>query len=108
VSEVSDEEVPDVPVVFTLRDAPDASTVALCGDFNGWEHGAILMDRVDQDWTVTVDLEPGRSYRYQFLVDGQWEPERRRGGSSMPDLFETWYSVVTVSPLETASARATV
>ncbi|HYV99713.1 MAG TPA: isoamylase early set domain-containing protein [Gemmatimonadaceae bacterium] len=60
----------DVPVRFTLR-APDAVTVTIVGDFNGWQRDALPLrrSRDGTTWTVDVPLRPGR-YTYAFLVDG--------------------------------------
>jgi hypothetical protein len=64
-----------VDVTFTLPAEVDAETVALCGDFNGWSADEIRLERAgDGTWRATVALEPGRSYRYRYLLDGErWE-----------------------------------
>jgi Carbohydrate-binding module 48 (Isoamylase N-terminal domain) len=64
-----------VDVVFTLPADVGADRVALCGDFNDWSPDAIGCARAtDGTWQVTVALEPGRSYRYRYLLDGErWE-----------------------------------
>lgn len=59
--------------------APGASTVALVGDFNGWDESATPMRRggrgaPEEPWVATVTL-PGerRLFTYAFIVDGtQW------------------------------------
>lgn len=52
---------------------PDAMSVALAGDFNGWDPmGTPLEQTSSGAWTVTIPLQPGR-YEYMFVVDGkQW------------------------------------
>lgn len=64
-----------VKVVFTLPAAIYADEVALCGEFNNWRYDDIKLARDRSgDWHTTVALEPGRAYRYRFLLDGQrWE-----------------------------------
>jgi hypothetical protein len=64
-----------VDVTFTLPAEVHAETVALAGEFNGWSAGDIFLERdSDGSWRVTVPLEPGRSYRYRYLIDGErWE-----------------------------------
>jgi hypothetical protein len=59
-------------VVFYLE-APDARSVALVGDWNGWDAGVDLLVDHDGDgvWQTTIRLVPGNGYRYQFLVDGE-------------------------------------
>lgn len=63
----------DVP--FTLPAEVHADTVALCGEFNDWSAEDIRLQRdSDASWRTTVALEPGRSYRYRYLLDGEhWE-----------------------------------
>jgi len=62
-------------VTFTLPASVDAQEVALCGEFNDWSANAVKLSRNhDQHWQTTLDLEPGRSYRYRYLLDGhRWE-----------------------------------
>jgi hypothetical protein len=52
---------------------PEAMTVALAGDFNGWDPRQTPLEQTTSGaWTVTIPLEPGR-YEYMFVVDGkQW------------------------------------
>jgi 1,4-alpha-glucan branching enzyme len=68
-----------VDVTFTLPADVPAGTVALCGEFNEWSADDIRLARgSDGSWRATVPLEPGRSYRYRYLLDGQrWENDRR-------------------------------
>ena len=64
-----------VDVIFTLPADVAADRVALCGDFNDWSADTIGCARAeDGSWQATVPLEPGRSYRYRYLIDGErWE-----------------------------------
>ncbi len=52
---------------------PGAQSVAIAGDFNGWNPSQTNMERVDGGmWTTTIQLKPGR-YQYMFVIDGkQW------------------------------------
>jgi hypothetical protein len=67
--------IPTVPVIFTLPGEVAAGDVALCADFSGWTAGSIPLQRgSDGAWQVTVPLEPGNSYRFRYLLDGErWE-----------------------------------
>jgi hypothetical protein len=67
--------IPTVPVTFTLPGEVGAGDVALCADFNGWTAGSIPLSRGgDGAWQVTVPLEPGNTYRFRYLLDGErWE-----------------------------------
>ncbi len=49
--------------------APDASSVQLMGEFNGWK-GQAMSKGGDGVWTTTVSLSPG-SHAYKFLVNGK-------------------------------------
>jgi Carbohydrate-binding module 48 (Isoamylase N-terminal domain) len=64
-----------VVVIFTLPAAVQAESVALCGDFNDWSTDATLLELGgDGYWRVAVALQPGRSYRYRYLINGRrWE-----------------------------------
>jgi hypothetical protein len=68
----ADQAAPAVVVRFTLV-AAGARTVAVAGDFNGWDPQGTSL--VDQDGRGTfagsVRLSPG-AHEYMFVVDGQW------------------------------------
>ncbi|MFQ5991620.1 MAG: hypothetical protein ACE5NA_04200 [Nitrospiraceae bacterium] len=50
---------------------PQAKSVAVAGDFNGWMPDRTpLRMTTDGVWTVTIQVKPGR-YRYMFVVDGK-------------------------------------
>jgi hypothetical protein len=49
---------------------PDARTVQVAGDFNGWNPTQTSLAQLSSGaWAVTLPLEPGR-YKYKFVVDG--------------------------------------
>ncbi len=51
---------------------PEAESVAIAGDFNGWNPGLTPLRRSSNGlWTFTIPLKPGR-YQYMFSVDGRW------------------------------------
>lgn len=59
--------------------APQAHSVVLIGDFNGWGSAAEvkLAPLGDGTWSVTVPLPAGR-YQYAFLIDGRrWVTDPR-------------------------------
>lgn len=98
------EDTPAVPspetqiyVQFTLE-APDASSVAVAGDFNEWEAEYVLSD-VDGNgtWTGRVPVGPGL-HEYMFVVDGsEWttDPHADRYAE---DGFGNRNAVLAVSP----------
>jgi hypothetical protein len=65
-------------VQFSLKiNDNKAHTVAIAGDFNGWNPQANLLEDPEGDgiWTGTLKLEPGR-YEYMFVLDGEkWFPD---------------------------------
>ena len=82
------------PFQFVLV-APQASSVALVGDFNDWDPARSPMQTAQGVWATTVPLAPGR-YRYAFLVNGvEWraDPGAPR---ARDDEFGTPSSVITV------------
>ena len=52
-----------------------ADTVTLVGDFNNWDDKATPMKRQKNgDYTVTLELETNREYRFRYCIDGsKWE-----------------------------------
>ncbi len=58
-------------VAFAVH-APDAASVSLAGDFNGWDPSARPMKRdASGKWTATLTLPTGE-YQYRFYIDGAW------------------------------------
>ena len=65
-------EPDDKPVMVRLvMLEPQARSVAVAGDFNGWQPQETPLQRTeDGAWTVTLQVKPGR-YHYMFVIDGQ-------------------------------------
>lgn len=89
--------VEEIWVEFHLR-APEATSVAVAGDFSGWEAAHPLEDPDgDGVWTGRVPLKPG-VHRYMFVVDGgRWvtDPEAHRW---VDDGFGSRNAVLAVAP----------
>ena len=70
----ADPQLPDslsARVVKFVLVAPQASTVSLVGDFNGWDAEATPATRQpDGTWATFVQLRPGR-HVYSFVLDGK-------------------------------------
>lgn len=82
-------------VRFVFAD-PNASSVALVGDFNEWTKGATNLKRSGAPgvWTVSVPLRPGR-HEYAFIVNGtRWITDPLAAKNS--DDFGTESSVIHV------------
>ena len=86
-----------VEVTFSLPPDVRADRVALSGESNSWSVEDIKLERVDGGpWQVTVALEPGRSYRYRFLLDGErWENAWQADGY-VPNPYGSDDSIVIV------------
>lgn len=82
-------------VTFVLV-APKARTVALAGDFDGWDRTRMPMRRASSGlWTLDVPLAPGR-YLYAFVVDGRRFVTDPAAPRAVGDDFGQPNSVVTV------------
>ncbi len=78
--------------------APSARSVALVGDFNGWDTRATQMQRraAPGVWTVSLPLPVGR-HQYAFVInETDWAPDPT-APPAMADDFGTPSSVVTVA-----------
>ena len=67
------ETLAQVEVTFTISGI-EAKSIAVAGDFNGWDTSANQLEDPDGDgiWTGKMQLEPGR-YEYMLVVDdGKW------------------------------------
>jgi len=64
-----------VTFVLPCLAAPRASMVCIVGDFNNWSIDSHPMKRLKSgDFTICVELEPGRHYQYRYLIDDlRWE-----------------------------------
>ena len=67
----------EVQFCLRINDSNKLHTVAIAGDFNGWDPQANTLQDPDGDgvWTATLKLPPGR-YEYMFVVNGEkWLPD---------------------------------
>ena len=84
-----------VDVAFVLL-VPQARSVAVAGDFNGWDPARTSLVRGASGlWTVDVPLAPGR-YTYAFVVDGRRFVPDPAAPRAVGEDFGTPSSVVTV------------
>ena len=56
---------------FYLKGYDGAKSVAVSGNFNGWNETGYSMARDDNGWYISLYLKPGK-YTYKFIVDGKW------------------------------------
>lgn len=86
-----------VPTLFRLSHFT-ADQVAVVGEFNGWSPTAHPMTRDGVEFVARIELTPGRTYRFRYLVDGErWEndwdahayvPNEFGGDDSLIDLTD--------------------
>lgn len=96
-----------VDVTFTLSAEVQAGTVALCGEFNNWSAQDTRLERGgDGSWQATVALEPGRSYRYRYLLDGQRWENAWQADRYVPNPYGSTDSVVVVGSAARQPSRA--
>ena len=59
-------------VTFTIDSRVGARAAAVCGEWNDWSADAGVMRRdAEGGFSVTVDLDAGRAYRFRYLIDGR-------------------------------------
>lgn len=78
-------------VMFSLY-APDARSVSVVADFNGWRPGSTPMFNMDGNgvWKKVVPLEQGK-YEYKFLVDGKWVKDPHNSKKVVAEFGENSY-----------------
>ena len=66
-------KTPEKETVLFEHYDPEADSVYIAGDFNGWivDQKSKLQNTKAGHWTKKYNLEQGR-YRYKFIVDGKW------------------------------------
>jgi 1,4-alpha-glucan branching enzyme len=53
-------------------DAPNAKSIHLAGDFNGWDKWGTPMKRLKGgSFRLTLDFSTGKDYQFRYLIDGQ-------------------------------------
>lgn len=100
---------PGVAVASASRDVvrfviavPGARSVALVGDFNGWNPVStpLASDAAGRVWTVSLPLSAG-TYQYAFVVDGRVWMADPTAAVKLEDEFGAPSSVLTVAEKRT-------
>ncbi len=74
-----------------------AGTVALAGDFNGWDAARHFFSREAHNiWRVQLEAPPAGRYRYKFVVDGKRWLDDPANPSKEPDEYGGLNSVLTL------------
>jgi hypothetical protein len=90
-----------------------AQTAAVCGDWNAWSADADVMRRdAAGGFSLTVDLDAGRAYRFRYFLDGQRWDNDWAADAYIPNSFGGDDSVVDltalVEPVPAAAKKAPV
>ena len=60
---------------------PHAKSVAIAGEFNGWNPDNTPLEKADNGrWVARMNLDSG-SYQYRYVVDGRWQQDPHNGNS---------------------------
>ena len=87
-------------VTFTLDPGVGAQTAAVCGDWNDWSADTDVMRRdAAGGFSLTVDLDAGRTYRFRYLLDGQRWDNDWAADAYVPNSFGGDDSVVDLTAL---------
>ena len=87
-------------VTFTVDPGVGAQTAAVCGDWNDWSADADVMRRgAAGGFSLTVDLDAGRTYRFRYLLDGQRWDNDWAADAYVPNSFGGDDSVVDLTAL---------
>ncbi len=82
---------------FPKDAAENAHRVMIVGDFNKWDTEATQLKRTQNgDFSVTLELEKGREYRFRYFIDKvKWENDWH-ADKYVPNSFGSDDSVVIV------------
>ncbi len=85
-----------VRVTFTVPADVAARTLAVVGDFNGWDasKGSMKLDKKAGAWSKGISLKPGASYQFRYLVDGKSWRNDEQADSYLPNEFFSENGVV--------------
>ena len=76
--------------------APDATSVALAGDFNRWDPTSTPMFQdLDGTWRVTLRL-PAGTYEYKFVLNGHMWVEDPMNSRKVPNAQGSMNSICEV------------
>ncbi|MCF4009937.1 isoamylase early set domain-containing protein [Rheinheimera sp. UJ63] len=91
---------PACKVTFKLAAArlPDATQVALLGEFNDWDPAALLMKKSKAgDFSASITLPKDSEYQFRYLIDGTtWLNDDEADGFSQSDMSHDQNSVLKI------------
>ena len=86
-----------IKVTFAIPADSVREQAAVAGDFNDWSEtkNPMKYDKKTNQWTCAVSLKPNASYRFRYLVDGEWRNDAE-ADSYEPSPYFSENSVVDV------------
>lgn len=84
---------PVCKVTFAVP-APEATTVAVVGDFNNWDTKAELKKLKNGTFKGTFDLPTDNTYEFRYVVDGEWVNEEEADRLQWNEFAGTENSVI--------------
>lgn len=81
--------------VTFIASFPQAKSVQIAGDFNGWKPEKNPLTRTGSDWQAKIQLPKG-TYQYRYVVDGNWQHDSANN-MTHPNPYGGLNSVVKVS-----------
>ncbi|MFN3598883.1 MAG: isoamylase early set domain-containing protein [Aquificaceae bacterium] len=70
-----------------------AQRVELVGEWNGWKPEAMKRKKDGTFW-ITKRLKAGKSYRFKYLIDGQYWENELQADQQVPNPFGTTDSMI--------------
>lgn len=63
-----------VKVIFSIPGEEVQEQAAVAGDFNDWSEtkNPMKYDKKTGQWSCALSLKPNSTYRFRYLVDGEW------------------------------------
>jgi 1,4-alpha-glucan branching enzyme len=83
-------------VMFTAH-FEQAQNVQIAGDFNNWQPQKNPMKKYRKEgiWKARISLSRGSTYRYRYVVDGNWQHDPNNEAVE-PNPYNELNSLVTV------------
>lgn len=86
-----------VKVTFEVTPEVETRQAAVVGEFNNWNPSATPMKRKkDGSFSVALNLESAKQYRYKYYLDGQRWMTDPHADASIPNIFGSQDSVLVV------------
>ena len=79
-------------------EAQGASNVSVVGDFNNWDEAAGEMKALkDGSFSITLEMETGRDYRFRYVADGQtWFNDPESDNFEVSEFGDSENSVISL------------